>query len=164
MPQVHTITPCLWFDTEAEAAVNFYVSVFPQSKIHRIAHYPEAGKDVGRTPGAVMVVDFELAGHGFTALNGGPEFHFTPAVSLQVYCRDQQEIDRYWDALSDGGDPSAQQCGWLGDKFGLSWQIVPEGIDAFYADDDPARAQRVMKAMLSMKKIDLAALRRAAAG
>ncbi len=164
MPRIHAITPCLWFDTEAEAAANFYVSVFPRSGIRRIARYPDAAKEVGHVPGAVMVVDFELSGHRFTALNAGPECGFTPAVSFQVHCRDQREIDRCWEALSEDGDPSAQQCGWLSDKFGLSWQIVPDDIDAFYADDDPARAQRVMKAMLSMKKLDLAALRRAAAG
>ncbi len=164
MSRIHAIAPCLWFDTEAEQAARFYVSVFPDSHIRTVARYPEAGREVGREPGSVMVVEFELAGCRFSALNGGPEFPFSPAVSFQVYCRDQDQIDRYWDALSAGGDPAAQQCGWLKDQYGLSWQIVSDDVEDWFAGDDPARAQRVMQAMMPMKKLDLAALRRAAAG
>lgn len=164
MLDVHTITPCLWFDNDAEPAAQFYVTLFPHSKIHRVSRYPEAGSQVDRVPGSVMTVDFALAGHRLTALNGGPAFSFSPAISMQVSCHGQDELDHYWHALSEGGDPSAQQCGWLKDRFGLSWQIVPNEMKALFDNDDPKRAQRVMLAMLSMKKIDLAALRRAATG
>jgi predicted 3-demethylubiquinone-9 3-methyltransferase (glyoxalase superfamily) len=165
MPAKHHIRPCLWFDGQAEEAAKFYTSVFRNSRIEATTRYPEAGKDVhGRAPGSVMTVDFELDGQGFTALNGGPHFKFNEAVSLQVMCDTQKEIDFYWEKLSEGGDPSAQQCGWLKDKFGLSWQITPTGMTEMYEDHESPEAQRVMEAMLQMKKMDIAELERARGG
>jgi predicted 3-demethylubiquinone-9 3-methyltransferase (glyoxalase superfamily) len=159
------IAPCLWFDSEAEEAARFYTSVFPNSSIGRIARYGAEGKEAhGRPEGSVMTVDFELDGQPFTALNGGPHFTFNEAVSLQVFCADQEEVDHFWDRLTAGGDGTAQQCGWLKDRFGLSWQVVPEGIDALIGGPDRAGAGRAMQAMLQMKKLDLEALRRAYEG
>ncbi len=153
-----TPTPCLWFDTEGEEAARFYVSVFPNSRIVGIARYGEAGP---REQGTVMVVSFELDGRPFTALNGGPQFRFTEAVSFQIECADQAEVDRYWETLSEGGEQGA--CGWLKDRFGLSWQIVPARLTELLRDPDTARAQRVMAAMLGMGKIEIADLEAAAA-
>ena len=159
------ITPCLWFDDQAEEAVAFYTSVFKNSRIVAVSRYPDAGREAhGKPPGSVMTVAFELDGQAFTALNGGPVFKFNEAVSLQVNCRTQDEVDHYWAKLSAGGDPQAQQCGWLKDRYGLSWQIVPTALIEMIADPDPGKAQRVMKAMLQMKKLDIAALSRAYAG
>ncbi len=158
------LTPCLWFDHQAEDAANFYVGIFRNAKINTVARYPDAGQEIhGQKAGTVMTVDFELDGHTFTALNGGPHFTFNEAVSFQVMCEDQQEIDYYWEKLGAGGDPKAQQCGWLKDKFGLAWQVVPRGMDAIMKRPGEAGA-RAMAAMLKMKKIDIAGLERAAAG
>jgi predicted 3-demethylubiquinone-9 3-methyltransferase (glyoxalase superfamily) len=165
MPTIQTIIPCLWFDSQAEEAATFYVSVFERSRISRVARYGEEGQEVhGRKPGTAMTVAFELEGKPFTAFNGGPLFHFTEAISLQVMCETQEEIDRYWDKLPAGGDEKAQQCGWLKDKYGLSWQIVPLVLPDLLGDSDPAKAGRVMKVMLKMKKLDIATLKAAYAG
>jgi predicted 3-demethylubiquinone-9 3-methyltransferase (glyoxalase superfamily) len=153
------ITPCLWFDTDGEDAARFYTSVFPNSRIVNVAHYGSAGP---RPAGTVMTVEFELDGKPFVALNGGPEFTFDEAISFQVSCEGQEEVDHYWSALSEGGEEGP--CGWLKDRFGLSWQIVPTALPELLGDPDQEKAQRVMAAMLEMKKIDVAALERAAAG
>jgi predicted 3-demethylubiquinone-9 3-methyltransferase (glyoxalase superfamily) len=153
------ITPFLWFDTQAEEAAQFYTSVFPNSKIRHVSHYGEAGPG---TPGAVMTVDFELDGEGFTALNGGPQYTFTEAVSFQVSCETQEEVDRYWSTLSEGGEEGP--CGWLKDRYGLSWQIVPTALPRLLGDPDREKAQRAMAAMLKMRKLDIAELERAAEG
>jgi predicted 3-demethylubiquinone-9 3-methyltransferase (glyoxalase superfamily) len=153
------ITPNLWFDTEGEAAASFYVSLFENSKIVEITRYGDAGP---REAGTVMTVTFQLDGEEFVALNGGPEFKFTEAVSLQVNCDSQDEVDRLWDALAEGGE--IQQCGWLKDRYGLSWQIVPTVLSELVADADPVKSQRVMQAMLGMKKLDIAELERAYKG
>ncbi|HET9455509.1 MAG TPA: VOC family protein [Gemmatimonadaceae bacterium] len=165
MPPIkQRLTPCLWFDNQAEEAAKFYVGIFRNSRIGAIARYPNAGQEItGGTPGSVMTVDFELDGQTFTALNGGPHFRFNEAVSFQVMCEDQEEIDYYWEKLGAGGDPKAQQCGWLKDRFGLSWQVVPRGMDRMMAHPGPG-ADRAMKAMLQMKKLDIAALERAYEG
>ncbi len=158
------IVPCLWFDHQAEEAATFYVSVFKNSKITTISRYTKAGFETHRRPaGSVMTVEFELDGQRFTALNGGPDFKFNEAISLQVMCDTQQELDSYWDKLSRGGDPQAQQCGWLKDKYGVSWQVIPRMLSQLFIDHESAKAQRAMEAMLSMKKIDIAELERAAA-
>ena len=158
------IAPCLWFDSQAEQAAAFYISVFKNSRIVQVSHYSDVGKEIHhRPPGSVMTVAFELDGQGFTALNGGPIFKFNEAISLQVYCDTQKEIDYYWDALSKGGDPTAQQCGWLKDQFGLSWQVVPRLLEELLKDHKSDTAQRAMEAMLRMKKIDIAELERAVA-
>jgi predicted 3-demethylubiquinone-9 3-methyltransferase (glyoxalase superfamily) len=153
------ITPNLWFDTEAEEAAEFYVSVFKDSRIVSETHYTEAGP---REAGMVMTVDFELNGLRFTGINGGPDFKFDEAVSFLISCEDQDEVDYYWEKLSDGG--SEGPCGWLKDRYGLSWQVVPTGMEELFADPDPQRAERAMKAMLKMSKLDIAALREAADG
>ena len=159
------ITPCLWFDNQAEEAARFYTSVFKNSKITQLSRYGESGQEVhGQKPGSVMVVAFDLDGHSFTALNGGPVFKFNEAISFQVQCDTQEEIDDYWRQLSAGGDPKAQQCGWLKDRFGASWQIVPRIMGELMTASDPARSNRVMAALLKMKKLDLAALNKAYAG
>ncbi len=164
MAKIQRITPCLWFDGQAEAAVGLYTSVFPNSAVKSVSRYGEAGREVhGGTPGTVLVMAFELDGVAFTALNGGPHFRFNEAISLQVNCDTQQEIDHYWSRLSEGGAPEAQQCGWLKDRFGLSWQVVPSSI-ARMMTTGADKADRVMTALLKMKKIDLAALERAYAG
>jgi predicted 3-demethylubiquinone-9 3-methyltransferase (glyoxalase superfamily) len=163
--QNQPITPCLWFDHQAEEAANFYVGIFKNSKITSISRFGEAGKEIhGKQPGSVMTVEFELNGQPFVGLNGGPIFKFTEAVSFQVFCDTQEEVDHYWNKLSAGGDPQAQQCGWVKDKFGLSWQVVPKAFMEMVKDPDPAKSQRTMKAMLQMKKLDIAELRRAHAG
>lgn len=162
MPKLNTIVPCLWFDRQAEDAAKFYVSIFKDSRITRINHFSETGHEIhGQPAGLVLTVAFELVGQPFTALNGGPHFKFNEAVSLQVMCKTQDEIDYYWDKLSAGGDRNAQQCGWLKDKFGLSWQIVPEQMTEFLSDAKSAGYQRAMSAMLQMKKLDIEALQRA---
>jgi predicted 3-demethylubiquinone-9 3-methyltransferase (glyoxalase superfamily) len=165
MAQVQKIAPCLWFDKQAEEAAKFYVSIIKGSKITRVSHYGDAGKEVhGQSPGSVMTVDFELAGQRITALNGGPAFKFNEAVSLQIYCDTQDEIDTLWQQLSEGGDPRSQQCGWLKDKYGLSWQIVPNAMPELLDDQKSPASKRAMEAMLKMKKLDIAALKRAYAG
>jgi predicted 3-demethylubiquinone-9 3-methyltransferase (glyoxalase superfamily) len=151
------ITPFLWFDTEGEDAAEFYVSVFPNSRIVDVQHYGEAGP---RPAGTVMTVTFELDGQRFVALNGGPDFTFSEAISFEVECGDQDEVDSYWAALGEGGEQGP--CGWLKDKFGLSWQIIPRRLTELLADPDTAKAQRVMAAMLQMRKIEIAELERAA--
>lgn len=153
------IAPCLWFDSEAEAAVAFYTGIFPDSRIVTVSRYSEAGQEFhGKPAGSVMTVAFELDGQAFTALNGGPLFRFNEAISLQVYCETQQEIDHYWEKLSAGGDPQAQQCGWLKDRYGLSWQIVPLPLLELLNGPDAQKAQRVMSAVLRMKKIEITQL------
>jgi predicted 3-demethylubiquinone-9 3-methyltransferase (glyoxalase superfamily) len=160
--RIHTITPCLWFDDQAEAAANFYVGIFPNSTITLISRYGEAGKEIhGKEPGSVLTVGFELDGQSFTALNGGPVFTFNEAVSFQVHCETQDELDHYWDRLSAGGDDNAKQCGWLKDRYGLSWQVVPSVLMAMLTDSDTVRAQRAFTAMLQMQKLDIAALKKA---
>jgi predicted 3-demethylubiquinone-9 3-methyltransferase (glyoxalase superfamily) len=151
------ITPNLWFDTEGEDAARFYVSVFPNSEITHVSHYGEAGP---RDPGTVLTVDFVLDGQQYTAINGGPEFKFDEAISLLINCADQDEVDYYWTNLSAGGEEGP--CGWLKDRYGLSWQVIPAAMGELLGDPDVGRAQRAMKAMLSMKRIDLAAMRAAA--
>ena len=165
MAVIQKITPCLWFDDQAEGAVEFYTAIFKNSKVVTVSRYGEAGKEVhGKPPGSVMTVAFELEGQAFTALNGGPIFKFNEAISFQVDCETQAEVDHYWTKLSEGGDPSAQQCGWLKDRYGVSWQVVPRVLVELLMDPDAGKSQRVMAAMMSMKKIDISALRRAHAG
>lgn len=165
MRRIHTITPCLWFDSQAEEAAGFYTGIFRNSKINRISRYSKAGQEIhGRKPGSVMVVAFELDTQSFTALNGGPVFQFNEAISLQVNCDTQEEIDYYWDRLSAGGDSRAQQCGWLKDRFGLSWQVVPTVLAELLADHNSDKSQRAMLAMMQMKKLDIAMLQHAHAG
>lgn len=162
--QFSKITPCLWFDTQAEEAANYYVSVFPGSKILKIGRYGKAGFEAHRKPeGSVMTVQFELAGQTFTALNGGPIFKFNEAVSLQVYVDDQKELDYYWEKLAAGGDPKSQVCGWLKDKYGLSWQVAPARMVEWFGDPDE-KSERAMAAMMKMGKLDIAALERAYEG
>ena len=154
------ITPFLWFDDNAEEAAKFYVSIFKNSKITGVSRYGEAAaKASGRPKGSVMTVDFELEGQPFVALNGGPVFSFTPAISLAVGCDTQKEIDELWEKLTDGGEEV--ECGWLKDKYGMSWQIVPAAIGEMISDRDPARSERVMRAVLQMKKLDIAVLKKA---
>jgi predicted 3-demethylubiquinone-9 3-methyltransferase (glyoxalase superfamily) len=157
------ITPCLWFDNQAEAAASFYTGIFQHSKIRKVSRYTEAGRETHHKPaGSVMTVEFELDGQTFTALNGGPEFTFNEAVSFQIHCQTQEDIDYFWERLAAGGDPSAQVCGWLKDRFGVSWQVVPDRLTQLLTDEDEAVRSRVMNAMLTMKKIDLNAIERAA--
>jgi predicted 3-demethylubiquinone-9 3-methyltransferase (glyoxalase superfamily) len=159
------ITPCLWFDDQAEEAAGFYTAIFKSARIVNIGRYGEAGHEIhGKPAGTVMTVAFELDGQAFTALNGGPVFTFNEAVSFQVHCETQEDVDYYWEKLSEGGDEKAQQCGWLKDKYGVSWQIVPGILPEMLNDPDSAKSQRAMAAMLQMKKIDIDALRRAFAG
>ncbi len=153
------ITPNLWFDTEAEDAARFYVSVFKHARIVNVTNYTEAGP---RPAGTVMTVEFELDGQRFVGINGGPQFKFDEAVSFAIDCESQEEVEYYWERLSEGGEEG--QCGWLKDRYGLSWQVVPTGMEEVFADPDPKRAERAMQAMLGMTKIDIAALRRAADG
>lgn len=159
------ITPCLWFDNNAEEAVRFYLSIFKGSRMGTIARYGEAGASVsGRPKGSVMTATFQIDGQEFVALNGGPAFTFNEAVSFQVHCRTQEEVDHYWHALSAGGDPDAQQCGWLKDRYGVSWQIVPTVLIDMLKDGDPDSANRVMQAVLQMKKLDIQTLQKAYEG
>jgi predicted 3-demethylubiquinone-9 3-methyltransferase (glyoxalase superfamily) len=156
------ISPCLWFDTQGEDAARFYVGIFKNSKIVAISHYPDTGKEIhGKPAGSVLTVSFELNGQSFTALNGGPHFKFNEAVSFQVECDTQEEVDYYWEKLSQGGPPEAQQCGWVKDKFGLSWQVVPRILPELLSDPDAKKSQRAFQALMQMKKLDIAALKRA---
>jgi predicted 3-demethylubiquinone-9 3-methyltransferase (glyoxalase superfamily) len=165
MPVIQRIAPCLWFDDQAQAAAEFYTAIFRNSKIVNVARYGEAGHDVhGKPAGTVMTVAFELEGQGFTALNGGPIFKFNEAISFQVDCETQEDVDYYWNKLSEGGDEKAQQCGWLKDKYGVSWQVVPRALLEMINDSDPGKSGRVMEAMLRMKKMDIGELKRAHAG
>ena len=165
MPAIQKITPCLWFDDQAEEAVGFYTSIFENSRVVAVSRYGEEGREIhGKPAGSVLTVAFELAGQAFTALNGGPIFKFNEAVSLQVSCETQAEVDHYWAKLSEGGDPGAQQCGWLKDRYGLSWQIVPRVLTEMLSGPTSEKSERVMKALLRMKKLDIGALERAYAG
>lgn len=161
------ITPFLWYDNEAEEAANFYVSIFSKwhsdtSKIGRIIRYGKAGAEVsGRLKDSIMTVEFMLAGQNFMAINGGKSFKFSEAVSFIINCKTQEEVDHYWEKLTEGGDEKAQICGWLKDKYGLSWQVVPIVLDEMLSDKDPEKAERVMKAMLEMKKIEISGLKKA---
>jgi predicted 3-demethylubiquinone-9 3-methyltransferase (glyoxalase superfamily) len=156
------ITPCLWFNDNAEEAARFYVSVFKASRLGTVTPYGEAGAKVsGRRKGSVMTATFEIDGQEFVALNGGPAFTFNEAVSFQVHCHTQEEVDHYWNALSAGGDAEAQQCGWLKDRYGVSWQIVPAVLIEMLKDGDSRQANRVMQAVLEMKKIDIPTLQKA---
>ena len=162
MATIQRISPCLWFADDAEDAARFYTGIFKNSRITAITRYGTAGFEQHHRPaGSVMVVAFELDGHPFTALNGGPLFKFNEAISFQVNCATQDDVDYYWERLSAGGDPKAQQCGWLKDRYGLSWQIVPSMMDELFKDEKSEGTQRAMEAMLRMKKIDIAELRRA---
>jgi predicted 3-demethylubiquinone-9 3-methyltransferase (glyoxalase superfamily) len=165
MARIDKIVPCLWFDSQAEEAARFYTGIFKNSKIGKISRYGEAGKEVhGRPPGSVMTAEFELEGQKFTALNGGPLFTFTEAISFQILCDTQQEIDYYWERLTKGGDERSQQCGWLKDRFGVSWQVVPSVLAELMSDSDREKAGRVMEALLPMKKLDIETLKRASEG
>jgi predicted 3-demethylubiquinone-9 3-methyltransferase (glyoxalase superfamily) len=156
------ISPCLWFDDQAEEAAKFYTGVFRNSRIVKVARYGKAGYEIHKRPaGTVMTVAFELDGQSFTALNGGPIFKFNEAISLQVICETQEEVDYYWEKLSEGGDKTAQQCGWLKDKYGLSWQVVPRVLIDMVGDPVSAKSERVMETMLQMKKLDIDKLKRA---
>jgi predicted 3-demethylubiquinone-9 3-methyltransferase (glyoxalase superfamily) len=159
------LTTCLWFDGKAEDAAKFYTSIFKNSKITQISRYGEAGREVhGQAPGTVLTVAFELDGQKFTALNGGPIFKFTEAISFQINCETQEEVDFYWEKLGAGGDPAAQRCGWLKDEFGVSWQVVPTVLPELINGPDHQKSQRAMQAMMQMKKLDIGALKRAYAG
>jgi len=159
MKFANKIVPCLWFDSEAEEAARFYTGVFPDSRITDISNYSQAVHD--KPAGSVLTVSFELAGQAFVALNGGPFFKFNEAVSLQIMCDSADEVDHFWSRLGEGGPPEAQQCGWLKDRFGLSWQVVPRRFMAMMTDPDKAKVARVFAAMMKMKKLDLPALERA---
>lgn len=165
MPRVQAFVPCLWFDDQAEQAAEFYTSVFDNSRILSISRYSDEGQEIhGRPAGSAMTVEFELDGQRFTALNGGPVFQFNEAVSFQIFCETQEELDYFWEKLSAEGDPQAQQCGWLKDRYGLSWQVVPTMIKQLFQDHTSDATRRVMSAMLSMKKLDIAMLRQAQEG
>jgi predicted 3-demethylubiquinone-9 3-methyltransferase (glyoxalase superfamily) len=162
MKVTQRIAPCLWFDDQAEEAVRFYSTIFRNSRVLKVARYGKAGHEVHKKPeGSVMTIAFELDGQQFTALNGGPVFRFNEAISLQVFCETQEEIDYYWKKLSEDGDEKAQQCGWLKDKFGVSWQVVPTILEELVGDPTSAKSQRAMQAMLKMKKIVIGDLKRA---
>ncbi len=159
------ITPNLWFDGQAEEAVRFYTSIFKDSEIGHIARYGKEGFEIhGQPEGTVMTIEFQIEGQKFEALNGGPQFRFNEAISFIVHCETQEEVDYYWDRLGAGGDESAQACGWLKDRFGVSWQVVPTALYELLQDEDSKRSQRVMQAMLQMKKIEIPALERAHRG
>lgn len=162
MANIQKITPNLWFDKQAEEAAKFYTSVFKNSRIGKTSRYGKEGYDVHHMPeGTVMTVEFELEGQKFLGLNGGPIFKFSEAISFVINCDSQEEIDLYWEKLSEGGDKKAQMCGWLKDKFGLSWQVVPAVLGEMMSSDNAAGSQRAMKAMLKMKKLDIAELKKA---
>ena len=162
MATMEKITTNLWFDDKAEEAATFYTSIFKNSKIGSIARYGKEGVEIhGRPPGSVMTIQFWLEGQAFVGLNGGPHFKFTEAISFIINCESQEEVDHLWNKLSEGGDPKAQMCGWLKDKFGLSWQIVPSVLSKLLSDENAQKSQRAMKAMLQMKKLDIAALQKA---
>jgi predicted 3-demethylubiquinone-9 3-methyltransferase (glyoxalase superfamily) len=159
---LNKITTCLWFNGQAEEAANYYISIFKNSKINHIKRYTEAGKEFhGQEPGSVLVVHFELDGHSFVGLNGGPQFTFSEAISFQVDCNTQEEVDYFWEKLGDGGDESKRQCGWLADKFGVSWQVVPTVLPKLLRGPDKAGADRAMVAMMNMRKLDIADLQKA---
>lgn len=161
MSKVQKITPHLWFDTKAEEAAAFYVSIFNDSRINKVTRYLDEGQDIhGKAAGSVMTVDFELEGQSFMALNGGPHFQFSEAISFIVHCENQEEVDRFWEKLSDGGDEAAQQCGWLKDKYGVSWQIVPDRLPELLRHPEQEVAEQVMREMLQMKKININRLTR----
>lgn len=165
MPKVQKISPCLWFADQAEEAARYYTSIFRNSRIVRISRYGEAGHEIhGMPAGSVLTVAFELEGLEFTALNGGPVFTFNEAISLQVFCDTQEEVDHYWDGLSAGGPKEAQQCGWLKDRYGVSWQVIPSVVPRMITDPDPLKSERVMTVLLGMKKLDIAELERAYRG
>jgi predicted 3-demethylubiquinone-9 3-methyltransferase (glyoxalase superfamily) len=165
MAALKKVVPCLWFADEAEDAARYYTGIFPNSRITNVARYSDVGTEIhGRPPGSVMVVAFELDGHPFTALNGGPLFTFNEAISFEVHCTTQEDIDYFWERLGAGGDPKARQCGWLKDRYGVSWQVVPEKMEEMLADPESPGARRAMAAMLQMKKLDMAELQRAFAG
>lgn len=166
MPKfAHKITTCLWFDNQAEQAARFYASVFKDSSIGRIVRYGKEGHEIhGRAEGSVMTVEFEINGQGFTALNGGPVFKFNEAISFQVYCENQEEVDYYWESLSKGGDEKAQQCGWLKDRYGVSWQIIPRELIELISNPNSENSQRATKAMLQMKKLEIEKLKQAYEG
>ena len=156
------ISPCLWFDDNAEEAVKFYGSIFKNSKVGNVTRYGKEGYEIHKKKeGSVMTIDFEIEGQKFLALNGGPIFKFNEAISFQIYCDTQEEIDYYWEKLTEGGDKNAQVCGWLKDKFGVSWQVVPIALIKMLQDKDSKKTERVMKAMLQMKKLDIDALTKA---
>ena len=159
------ITTCLWFDNQAEEAANFYASIFKNSKIGNITRYGKEGYEIHkREAGTVMTMDFEIEGQKFTGLNGGPVFKFNDAISFVVNCKTQKEVDYYWEKLSEGGDERAQQCGWLKDKYGVSWQIVPDIMSELIGNPTSEKSQRAVKAMLQMKKIDIEGLKKAYEG
>jgi predicted 3-demethylubiquinone-9 3-methyltransferase (glyoxalase superfamily) len=165
MSTIPRIRPCLWFADQAEEAAQFYTAIFPNSRIVATTRFSEAGHEIhGRPAGSVMTVTFELDGHQFTGLNGGPLFTFNEAVSLEVHCKDQEEVDYYWERLGEGGDPDARQCGWLKDRYGLSWQVIPTAMERMFDDPESPATQRAMNAMLQMKKLDIGELERAYAG
>jgi predicted 3-demethylubiquinone-9 3-methyltransferase (glyoxalase superfamily) len=159
------ITPCLWFDGQAAEAAEFYTGIFPNSRVTDVQYYPETDNEIIRDmAGQVLIAAFELNGQPFTALNGGPAFKFSEAVSFQVLCDSQDEVDHYWDKLGAGGDPAAQECGWLKDRYGVSWQIVPKRMMELLSDPDKEKSRRAMLAMMEMKKLDIAGIEAAAAG
>jgi predicted 3-demethylubiquinone-9 3-methyltransferase (glyoxalase superfamily) len=159
------ITPFLWFDNQAEEAAKFYASIFKNSRVLSVSRYGKEGHDIhGMPEGTILTVEFQLNGQRFTALNGGPQFKFNQSISFQVFCDNQKELDHYWKKLSPGGDPKAQACGWLKDKFGLSWQVVPREMKRWVSSKDKRRMERLMKALLPMKKLDIQKLKRAYAG
>lgn len=165
MPSLQKITPCLWFDDQAEEAVAFYTGIFKNSRTLNVTRYTDVGREFhGKEPGAVMTLAFELDGQPFTALNGGPQFKFSEALSLQVFCETQEEVDYYWERLGEGGDPQAQACGWLKDRFGLSWQVIPVAALEMLDGTNAEKSRRATEAMFQMKKLDLEALQRAYAG
>jgi predicted 3-demethylubiquinone-9 3-methyltransferase (glyoxalase superfamily) len=158
----NSIRPNLWFDTQAEEAARYYTGIFKDSKMGEITRYPDAGQEItGGKPGQVLTAEFELNGTTFIAINGGPQFKFSEAVSFEIMCKDQAEVDYYWDKLGEGGDPSAQQCGWLKDKYGVSWQVVPQAFYEMVNTQDTEKRNRTFEAMLQMKKLDLAELQKA---
>ncbi|MFF2857737.1 VOC family protein [Peribacillus sp. NPDC058002] len=163
--KIQKITTNLWFDTQGEEAAKFYTSIFGNSKIGRITRYGNEGNQIhGKQEGSVMTVEFELEGLAFVALNGGPQFKFTEAISFIIHCEDQEDVDYYWGKLSEGGDEKAQVCGWLKDRFGVSWQIVPAELTEMVNDPNPEKSERLMKALLQMKKIDIKTLKQAYIG
>ncbi|KAH7319244.1 3-demethylubiquinone-9 3-methyltransferase [Rhexocercosporidium sp. MPI-PUGE-AT-0058] len=159
------IVPCLWFDGQAEEAAKFYISIFKDGKITSVQHYTDAGKEIhGHKAGDVMVVAFEINGQSFTILNGGPQFKISEAISFQIMCEDQAEVDHYWYKLGEGGDPAKQRCGWVCDKYGLSWQVVPKILDKLVKDPDPEKSRLTFEAMMNMKKLDISGLKAAYEG
>ena len=165
MPTTCRIRPCLWFNDQGEEAARFYTGIFPNSRIVNVTRFSDEGVEIHQRPaGSVMTVVFELDGHPFTALNGGPLFTFNEAISLEVHCANQEEVDYYWERLGEGGDPAAQQCGWLKDRYGVSWQVIPTAMERMFDDAESPATKRAMNAMLQMTKLDIAELERAYAG